>query len=180
MKKLKIWLYSLLWLAAILMLCVGAIIAWTWGKNHRPSEAEVRDQFAKHKSDYLAFVALLEKDPSVDYVGGDGVVRSAGAHQGSVPAYRDLIHKIGAVDVLVREDGSIEFNLGGSGGAICSDSYAGVRYVPENKRGVRAGWTQTAVTSLEDSKLPQENNAVASGLYVVPIEPHWFVYRFEY
>jgi len=36
------------------------------------------------------------------------------------------------------------------------------------------------VTSLDSAKLPQEKGAVASGLYVVPIEPEWFIYRFEY
>ncbi len=36
------------------------------------------------------------------------------------------------------------------------------------------------VTSLKDANMPQENGSVASGLYVVPIEPEWFIYRFEY
>ena len=184
MKKPKTWLYPLLWIGAILLLCVTAFAIWFYhefrGELHRPSEAEVREQFARHKSDYLAFVTLIEKDPSVTYIGGDGIVGMGGEPQRLVPAYRDLIHKIDACEVLVREDGSIEFCLGGLGTlAIGPESSAGVRYVPEHPRPVQPGWTQTIITSLEDSKLPQENHAVATGLYVVPIEPHWFVYRLE-
>jgi hypothetical protein len=31
-----------------------------------------------------------------------------------------------------------------------------------------------------DEQLPKEKGQVATGLYVVPIEPHWYVYRSEY
>jgi hypothetical protein len=95
-----------------------------------------------------------------------------GLHSRLIPEYRHLIRKIGAKFVIVGEDGSIEFSLYGFGCAICSDSYMGVRYVPKDRRTVaRAGWEHTVVTSLDSAKLPQEHGAVASGLYVVPIEP---------
>lgn len=90
------------------------------------------------------------------------------------------MRKIKAKFVTVREDGSVEFALWGEGGAIMSDSYMGARYVPDYKANSRpAVWTQIVVTSLNSTNLPQENCAVASGLYVVAIEPEWFIYRLE-
>jgi len=54
----------------------------------------------------------------------------------------------------------------------------GIRYAPighkEDLRGVRF------VASLATAALPQEHGKVASGYYVVPIEPNWSLYRFEY
>jgi len=44
----------------------------------------------------------------------------------------------------------------------------------EDLRGVRF------VASLDSAALPQEHGKVASGYYVLPIEPNWFLYRFEY
>ena len=76
--------------------------------------------------------------------------------------------------------GSMEFTLGGYGGPISSDSYIGVRYFPKNPIGSPPGWTQTLVSSLDSTKLPQENGSVAIGLYVVAIEPEWFIFCFEY
>jgi hypothetical protein len=36
------------------------------------------------------------------------------------------------------------------------------------------------VNSLDSATLPKEKGMVATGLYVMPIEPNWFVYRLEY
>ena len=44
----------------------------------------------------------------------------------------------------------------------------------------RGGWTQKVVQSLESEELPEAHGSVASGLYVIAIEPEWFIYRFEY
>lgn len=74
----------------------------------------------------------------------------------------------------------MEFDLYGFGCVICSDSYMGVRFFPNNHKTNTDEWVPTVVGSLDSTKLPQDNGAVASGLYVVPIEPEWFVYRFEY
>jgi hypothetical protein len=95
--------------------------------------------------------------------------------------YRDLMGKIGAKSVLVRDDGSMEFTIWGFGCTICSDSFMGIRYSPMNhtKQG-RAGWVPTLVSSLDSRNLPQENGSVATGLYVVRLEPEWFIYRLEY
>jgi hypothetical protein len=56
----------------------------------------------------------------------------------------------------------------------------GVRYFQNlQNKDSHHGWTQQVVDSLESAKLPQERESVASGLYVVPIEPDWFIYRLE-
>jgi len=90
------------------------------------------------------------------------------------------MRRIGAQFVDVREDGSVEFALWGSGCAICSDSYMGVRYFPEdhNPR-ARLAWAPKLVSSLESKRLPQERSSVADGLYVVQLEPEWFLYRLQ-
>jgi hypothetical protein len=180
MKLLKVLLYICLSIAALLLLC--AVGAWSWAKweYHLPSEQRVRQQFESHKADYIRFVTLLQKDPSASYISSDGKVDIDGIHSRFVPDYQDLAHKIGAKFVTVGEDGSIEFALWGFGCAICSDSYMGVRYVPDHPQAVtHPGWTQTVVASLDSTKLPQVNGSIASGLYVVPIEPDWFIYRLE-
>jgi hypothetical protein len=176
---LKIFVYISLSTAALLLLCpVGAC---SRAEYHLQSEQWVRQQFENHKADYVRLVAVLRKDPSATHIGNDGKVYMDGVHSRFVPEYRDLIRKIGAQFVSVREGGSMEFPLSGFGCAICSDSYIGVRYVPKEQKNVsHPGWKQTVVASLESAKLPQENGSVASGLYVVPIEPEWFTYRFEY
>ncbi|MGB2606964.1 MAG: hypothetical protein WBC78_25395 [Candidatus Sulfotelmatobacter sp.] len=155
---------------------------WWWPMPHYylPPEQRVVQQFETNRTDYVRFVALLREDQSVRYVGGDGKAEIDGKHGRLVPEYRELIGKIGAKYVIVREDGSMEFALWGDGCAVCSDSYMGVRYYPKDHKAGSSVETQTVVTSLDSAKLPQEKGAVASGLYVVPIEPEWFVYRFEY
>jgi len=102
-------------------------------------------------------------------------------HSRVVPEYRDLMRRIGAKDVIVGEDGSIEFALWGFGCAICSDSYMGIRYFPvQSKSQGRPGWAQKLLNSLDSKNLPHENGSIADGLYVVQLEPEWFIYRFEY
>jgi len=150
-------------------------------EDRLPPEQRVRQQFENNRADYTQFVTLLQRDQSVHSIDEGGRVASDGVYSRRVPEYRNLIRKIGAKDVTIRKDGSIEFALYGFGCAICSDSLTGVRYVPKVRRGTSpGGWEQTVVASLESAKLPQEKGAVATGLYVVPIEPEWFVYRFEY
>jgi hypothetical protein len=102
-------------------------------------------------------------------------------HVRVVPEYRDLIRRIGAKNVIVGEDGSIEFTLWGFGCAICSDSYMGIRYSSvQNNLHRRPGWAPILVNSLDNKALPQENGHIADGLYVLQFEPEWFIYRFEY
>lgn len=141
----------------------------------------MRKEFEDHRSDYAQFVTLLRSDHSAHFIDDHGRVDIHSAHSRLVPEYADLIRKIGAKFVIARQGGSIEFVLHGSGCAICSDSYMGVLYVPKDRiTEIPMEWQPTVVTSLDNAKLPQEKGAVASGRYVIPIEPEWFVYRSEY
>jgi len=180
-RLLKIFLSSCLFLVGLCLLAPVSFRLWLKYEYHLPPEQHVRQRFEDNRADYIQFVTLLQKDQSAHFIDGDGRVDIDGVHSRPVPEYRHLIRKIGAKFVTIREDGSIEFSLYGFGCAPCSDSYMGVRYVPKDRRtDARAGWEHTVVTSLDSAKLPQEHGAVASGLYVVPIEPEWFIYRDEY
>ena len=163
---------------------MAAIVGFrTWPKreDRLPPEQRVRQQFENHRADYIQFITLLQRDQSAHSIDDDGRVGIDGVHSRLVPEYRNLIRKIGARGVTVREDGSIEFALYGYGCVICSDSYMGVRYVPKvRKTAALGGWEQTAVASLDSAKLLHKNGNVATGLYVVPIEPEWFIYRLDY
>jgi hypothetical protein len=164
----------------LFLIAVAGFIWWWVPDYFLPPEQRVVQQFESHRAEYIRFVTLLRKDASATYVGSDGKVDIDGIHGRFVPEYRDLIRRIGAKFVTVREDGSMEFALWGDGGTIISGSYMGVRYFPEDhKVNSRPGWTQTLVASLDDTNLTQENGGVASGLYVVAIEPEWYVYRLE-
>jgi hypothetical protein len=170
-------------LSAVVLLLIVGVSFWWWLVPHYylPPEQRVVQQFESSRADDIQFVALLRKDHSARYVGTDGKVDADRRHGRTVPEYRDLISKIKANNVIIREDGSMEFELWGDGCALCSDSYMGVGYYPkDHKVDSSVGWPQTVVTSLDNAKLPQQKGAVASGLYVVPIEPEWFVHRFEY
>jgi hypothetical protein len=165
----RLWVRSLLVLLVVtggLLLVVGALL-WlgvSW-KYSLPSENRAGEQFRNHRADYIRIVALL---------------RMSGRAAAEIDReYQNLIEKAGAKNVIVREDGSIEFQLWGFGCTICSDSYMGVRYYPKD-HSPTAGWTQTLVTSLDSKNLPHEKGSIATGLYVVPLEPEWFIYRFEY
>jgi hypothetical protein len=172
-------------LSAVGLLLIVGFSVWWWLMPHyylAPDQRVVVQQFKSDRADYLRLVTLLREDQSARYISSDGKVDDIDGSRGRlVPEYRELIRKIGAKHVIIREDGSMEFALWGDGCAICSDSFVGVRYYPKDHKAVSSvGWTQTVVTSLDSAKLPQEKGAVATGLYVVPIEPEWFIYRFEY
>jgi hypothetical protein len=174
-------LLGVLSLSAIAILAVGGLWVWVKWQYHLPSEFRVRDDFKSRRSDYIRFVELLQDDRSVSFIESDGTVELDGRHKRLVPAYRDFLREVGAKDAIVREDGSIEIALRGSGCAICSDSYMGVLYYPKNHRtAVGRGWLPVEVASLEDGRLPQENDSVATGFYVVPMEPDWYVFHFEH
>jgi hypothetical protein len=179
-KKLKVLLYVCISAFSLFLLAGVGLWSYEAWEYHLPSEERVRQQFESHRTDFIRFATLLQKDRSAKYIGGDGKVDIDGIHGRLVPEYRDLVHKVGAKFVIIREDGSMEFALWGNGGPIMSDSYMGVRYFPGNQTAVSAGWNQTVVASLASAKLPQVNGVVATGLFVVPIEPKWFIYRFEY
>jgi hypothetical protein len=180
-RPLKILLYGCLFSVGLCLLTPVSFRLWLKYQHHLPPEQRVRKQFENNRADYMQFVTLLQRDQSAHFIDGDGRVDIDGVHSRLVPEYRQLIRKIGAKDVIIRQDGSIEFSLYGFGCAICSDSYMGLRYVPKVRRTDAPSRSEhSVVTSLDSAKLPQEHGAVADGLYVVPIEPQWFIYRFEY
>jgi hypothetical protein len=178
---LKILLYVSLSAVSLLLIAVIGSFAWLRWEQHLPSEQLARQQFVGHRTDYIHFASLLRQDTAARFISSDGSVDVYTNHARVVPEYRDLMRRIGAKDVIVREDGSMEFALWGFGCAICSDSYMGIRYFPVQSRPAgRPGWVQILVSSLDGKALPQENGSIADGLYVVQLEPEWFIYRFEY
>ena len=180
-RLLKMLLYSCLLLVGLCLLAPVGFRLWLKYEYHLPPEQRVRQEFENSRADYIQFVTLLQRDQSAHSIDDGGRVGIDGGHSRLVPEYRNLIRKIGAKNVKIGEDGSIEFSLYGFGCAICSDSYMGVLYVPKHRRtDARPGWEQIVVTSLDNAKLPQEHGAVTTGLYVVPIEPEWFIFRDEY
>lgn len=181
---LKYLVYTVVLILGLILLAVFVFVFQTWWEYRLPSQQYARQRFEEYKVYFLQFAKLLRDDPSVTYVGNnDGKVGGMGGPlmPKTRSQYLALMRKIGAKFVIVREDGSMEFALWGNGGAIMSDSYMGVRYFPnDHKTNSAVGYTQALVASLDGKKLPQENGDVATGLYVVPIEPEWFLYRFEY
>jgi hypothetical protein len=163
--------------------CVLAVIGVCWWAKWEygpPSERRLRLQFASHRADYVRFVALLRSDRSTKSVDSDGMADTDGIHKRLVPEYRDLVRKIGAKSVAIEGDGSVDFELWGHGCAICSDYYRGVLYLPKGYMVDRGGYRLKVVDTFDSDKLPQERGSVASGLYVIAIDPEWHIYRYEY
>ena len=178
---LKILLYISLSALSLFSLAVVAFFIGMRWEAHLPSEQTARQQFVGHRIDYVRFASLLQQDPGVRFIGADGMVGAYTSQARIVPEYRDLMRKIGAKGVLVRDDGSIEFTLWGFGCAICSDSFMGIRYLSVNHRPQeRSGWVPNLVSSLDSRNLPHANGSVEDGLYIVRLEPEWFIYRLEY
>ena len=177
---LKGLLYIGLSAAGLLLLLGADLLAGMRWEQHLPSDQEARREFDSHRREYVRFASILRQDPRVGIVGSDGVVSGDTQHAGPVAQYRDMMRSLGVKQIIVGEDGAIEFVLWGSGCAICSDSYKGLRYVPEDfKADARRGWVPKWVKSLDSDSLPQANGSVDDGLYVVPIAPGWFIYRLE-
>jgi hypothetical protein len=166
--------------SGVILLAGFATVRWYAG--YLPSDEYARREFNRHRDAYTRIVDLLEKDGGAKYIGPGGDVNPEPFHPGRiVPEYRQFLKNVGAKEIMLRDDGAIEFELWGSGGAIVSDSYKGLRYLKEGStRKQTGGGTPTAVRNLDDAKLPHENGRVATGLYVVPIERDWSIYRFEY
>ena len=177
----KSFLYVSLSAVSLLLIAVIVFFVWLRWEQRLPSEQAARQEFGRHRTDYIRFASLLRQDTGAQFISSDGGVGMNSSQARFVPEYRDLMRSIGAKNVIVREDGSIEFALWGFGCAICSDSYMGIRYlpVPGRPKG-NSGWTQILVNSLDTKNLPHENGSIADGLYVVQLEPEWFIYRFEY
>jgi hypothetical protein len=88
------------------------------------------------------------------------------------------MRSIDAKQVFVRPNGSIEFELWGFGCAPCTDSFKGILYLPtDGKRATNDPWTPKLVKSLNDESLPKEKGVITDGIYVLALEPKWFIYR---
>ena len=178
---LKRLLYIGLSAVGLLLLLAAGVFAWMRWEQHLPSDQEARRQFDSRRTEYIRFASRLRQDLQVGIIGSDGIVSGATKHAGPIAEYRDIMRSLGAKQIIVGEDGSVEFVLWGFGCAICSDSYKGLRYAPVDfKADARRGWMPKLVNSLDGNNLPQANGSVDDGLYVVQIEPEWFIYRLEY
>lgn len=133
-KPFKIFVISCLFLVGLCLAIPTGFRLWLEHEYHLPSEQRVREQFQNNRADYIYFVSLLQRDQAALLVDGNGRVAINGVRSRAVPEYRDLMRKIRAKDVIVREDGSIEFALYGFGCAVCSDSFMGVRYIPKLRK----------------------------------------------
>jgi len=170
---------GLLYVSLLLFAVVG-VFAWMRWEQHLPNDQEARQQFDSHRTDFVRFASLLRQDSGARIIGSDGGANAYTGHPRVVAEYRDLMRRIGAKHVVVRDDGSMEFALWGFGCAICSDSYKGMRYVPEDsKADAHHGWLPKLVSSLDGNNLTQENGSIDDGLYVVQLAPEWFIYRLE-
>jgi hypothetical protein len=152
-----------------------------WSSRRLPSEQLARQYFASHKADFVHFVSALHQTPDVRFVSPYGVARNRNGGSQYVFEYLYLMQRLNAKSAIIREDGSVEVALWGSGCTICSDSYMGVRYLPaQHDANARPGWRAQIVQSLSAESLPRQNAGIADGLYVVQLEPEWSIYRFEY
>ncbi len=169
-------------LSALSLLVVSILAFWGWlrWEYHLPSEETARQQFASHRADYIRFASLLQQDRGAKMIDINGDVDPYTNHARHVPEYYDLIRSIGAKSVMIREDGSIEFEIWGFGCAPCHDSFMGMRYFRVDGRPHPAsGWPPKLVASLDDKSLPKDRGAVADGLYVLPLDGEWSIYRLE-
>jgi hypothetical protein len=177
---IKVLLY--VGLSALGLLVVSVLAFWGWMRwEYRlPSEQTAREHFERHRVDYVRFASLLQQDPGAKVINPNGDVDAYTDRARHVPEYHDLIRKIGAKSVMVRGDGSIEFEVWGFGCAPCHDSFMGLRYfrVDGPPHGF-SGWPPKLVASLDDKTLPKERGVVADGLYVLPLDREWSIYRLE-
>ena len=177
---LKVLVY--LGLSFIGLFAASIIAFWAWAAwlYHLPSDQLARQQFVGHKADYVRLASLLRQDPNTIFIDSNGEVESRGSHWKFVPEYFAPIRNIGAKSIYLRQDGSIEFELWGFGCAPCADSFKGVRFAPaDGQPKYPYGGAPLIVRSLENSSLPKSKGAVADGLYVVPIDREWSIYRLE-
>lgn len=164
-----------------LVLAAGIMVARAI-EFHLPSDDYARRVFTEHREAFNRMVALLGNDRGARFISGEGGVNPQPplGRGRIVPQYQRLLKEIGAKAVLVGEDGTVEFQMWGSGGAIMSDSYKGIRYAGNVSWTGRSGWMPTIVQSLDDDQLPHDKGGVVSGLYILPIDQNWSIYRFEY
>ena len=171
MKRKCFW-----WLVVIgLSVCVAACDPLP------PPQSWFLQNFKDHRSEYVEMAASVRSDRAVHEIDADGNVHIDAYHERLVPEYRRAIRSIGAKSVSRDDDGSIIFAMWGHGCAICDDHYMGILYAPDvHAWAASSKGAVTLVRTLDAAELPHENRRVASGFYVIPIEPGWYVYREDY
>jgi hypothetical protein len=177
---LKVLLYVCLSAAGLVLLTAVALTLWFRWEYHLPSDQRARQYFEDHRAEFVRFASMLRQDSKPRAINRSGVDDAFGKDARVVPEYTDLMSSIGAQQVFVRPDGSIEFQLWGFGCAPCADSFKGLRFqsVGDHPKNPYGG-EPTVVSSLEDENLPKNDSAVADGLYVVPIDGEWSIFRLE-
>jgi hypothetical protein len=107
---LKILLYAGLTVAGLFLFAVIGVIALAQWQYHLPSDEKARRYCEDHRTEFIRFAALLRPDPTPRQI-VNGIVEPYSKQARSVVEYRDLMRSIGAEQVFVRPDGSIEFQL---------------------------------------------------------------------
>jgi len=177
---IKIVFYVCLSAAGLALIVAVGAFGWIRWQYHLPNDRQARQQFDSHRTEFIRFASLLRQDSTARLVDRNGVVHAYTNQAREAPEYRDLMRRTGTKEVYVRPDGSIEFQLWGFGCATCSDTFEGMRYFPiDGKSQTSGGWVPKLVSSLDSENLPKEKGAVASGLYVIQLEPEWSIYRLE-
>jgi hypothetical protein len=176
---LKGLLYACLSAAGLLLLAVVGVIAFSRWEHHLPTDETARQQFKDHRSEFVRFASMLRQDARARVIDRNGVDDAFEKDARTVPEYRDLMRRTDAKAGYVGPDGSIEFQLWGFGCAPCSDSFKGIRYFPAGGRPQEGERAPRTVSSLDDGILPKKKGAVADGIYVIPLEPEWSIYRRE-
>jgi hypothetical protein len=177
---LRTLLIACLSIAGIFALVVAGFFVWTRWLYHLPSDQSARQHFQDNRADFIRFAELLEKDTVPKRITPNGLVELLVPPASHIqnPSYQELMSNIGAKEVFVRPNGTIEFELWGFGCAPCTDSFKGMLYVPASRRSIANDpWVPISVNSLNDESLPKQNGAIADGVYVLPLESKWFIYR---
>ncbi len=178
--SVKIPLYVSLSVASLVLLAVVGVVAFMRREYHLPSDQEARQQFADHRAEFVRFASMLRKDQKPRVIYSNSVDDAFEKDARVIPEYRDLMRSTGAKAVYVRPDGSIEFQLWGFGCAPCADSFKGLRFQPiGGQPQYPYGGAPILVSSLRDESLPKNKRAIADGLYVLPLEREWSIYRLE-
>ena len=177
---LKGLLYVCLSAAGLVLLTAIALLIWFRWAYHLPSDQKARQHFEDHRSEFVRFASMLSQDQKPRAINRGGIDDAFEKDARLVPEYRELMRSIGAEQVFVRPDGSIEFQLWGFGCAPCADSFKGVRFQSEGGHPKYPyGGAPIVVSSLEDESLPKIKGAVADGLYVEPLDREWSMFRLE-
>lgn len=177
---LKILIYVCLSVAGLFLIVAIGGFAWTRWQYYLPSDQQARQQFDSHRTDFIRFASILRQEPTATLIDSNGVVDADTNHARTVSEYRDLMRRTNTKEVYIRPDGSMEFQIWGFGCRPCSDSFKGLRFQPEDGHPQYPyGGAPIVVNSLADESLPKNKAAVADGLYVIPVDREWSIYRFE-